>query len=86
MRRWLIALTVLGLASPAAAERMVFAGGLPPSVGASAPTRFVLDVEVWPVPNTDRHELAGWLAMLQPRAQGWRLPVTLIVRAFQATP
>jgi hypothetical protein len=70
LRRWLIALAALAWTPPAAAERMVFAGGLPPGAGASAPTRFVLDVEVWPVPNTDRHELSGWLAMLQPRAKG----------------
>lgn len=70
MRRWLIALAALACAPPAAAERMVFAGGLPPSAGTGAPSRFILDVEVWPVPNSDRHEMSGWLAMLQPRAQG----------------
>ncbi|HYD46074.1 MAG TPA: hypothetical protein VEA79_12485 [Phenylobacterium sp.] len=70
MRHWLIALATLACAHPAAAERMVFAGGLPPSAGAGAPPRFILDVEVWPVPNTERHEMSGWLAMLQPRAKG----------------
>ena len=70
MRRWLVAFAGVAFACPAAAERMVFAGGLPPSAGVSAPNRFILDVEVWPVPNSDRHEMSGWLAMLQPRAQG----------------
>ena len=70
MRRWFPVLAALACAHPAAAERMVFAGGLPPSAGASAPTRFILDLEVWPVPNTDRHEMSGWMALLQPRAKG----------------
>lgn len=74
-RRWPLVLAVLACAvlawiEPATAERMVFAGALPPSAGTATPGRFIVEVEVWPVPDTDRHEMSGWLALLQPRARG----------------